>query len=124
MIDGGIGPIALHHLAGDGEEVLLVAPAVAHRWIAGDEGLRVTGLPTRWRRVDFTIRGDADAVEAHLRLPEGFAAQVRLRLPTPAGRVPTSVQVNGQSAENLLTDGCIVALPPDSVGEITVTATL
>ena len=27
MIDGGVGPIALHHLAGDGEEILLVAHA-------------------------------------------------------------------------------------------------
>jgi len=106
------------------EDVLLLAPAVAHRWIAGDEGLHVTGLPTRWGRVDFTIRGDADAVEAHLRLPEGFATQVRLRLPTPAGCVPASVQVNGQSAENLLTDGCIVALPPGSGGEVTVVATV
>jgi hypothetical protein len=105
------------------QDVLLVAPAVAHRWIAGEGGLQVSGLPTRWGRLEFELRGSDEAVEARLRLPEGFAAEVRLRIPAPLGRALRGVQVNGREAENLLRWECIVTLPPPSGEQLTVVAT-
>lgn len=104
------------------EDVLLVAPAVAHRWITGDGGLQVHGLPTRWGRLEFELRGSDQAVEARLRLSEGFAEEVRLRIPAPPGRALRGVQVNGREAENLQRGESIVVLAPQSGGEVTVTA--
>jgi len=106
------------------EEVLLVAPAVSHRWVSEGEGLRVNGLPTRWGQVDLALRGNQTSVEVRLSLPEGFAADVRVRIPAPPGRTPREVQVGGRSAENLADEGRVVLLPPGTRGEVSVVAAL
>ncbi len=105
------------------EEVLLVAPAVAHWWLTQGEGLRVNGLPTRWGEVDLALRGNDTSVEIRLSLPDGFPAEARVRIPSPPGQAPREVQVNGRSAENLADEGRVVLVPPGTGGEVVVAAT-
>ncbi len=62
------------------EDVLLVAPAVEHRWLCGG-GLSARGLPTRWGPVDLELDSDGRTVTASLGLPVGTPAVVRLRIP-------------------------------------------
>ncbi|MGI5816820.1 MAG: hypothetical protein ACOX9R_01850 [Armatimonadota bacterium] len=59
-------------------EMLLIAPAVPADWIA--HGLSARGLPTRWGRVDLSLRRAGERIEVDLRLPEGVP-EVGVSLP-------------------------------------------
>lgn len=79
------------------EQTLLLAPAVLHRWTAG-EGLSARDLPTRWGPVSLALRAEDGTLTARVELPEATPAQVRLRIPRPPGASVGLVAVEGAHA--------------------------
>ncbi len=65
MIDGRVGPIALHHLAGDGDEVLLVAHATGFLGEVYSAFARELAGQVRVVALDFRAHGDSATPEAH-----------------------------------------------------------
>lgn len=73
--------------------MLLVAPAVQRWWI--EDGLSAEGVPTRWGRMDLSMRATADGgAEAELRLPEGVP-EVGVRLPLAPGAQLRRADIDG-----------------------------
>jgi hypothetical protein len=75
-------------------DMLMVAPAVPRWWLVTDERLRVEGLPTRWGRVDLSMRATNGGVTAELALPEGVS-EVGVRLPLESGMKLQRADIDG-----------------------------
>ncbi len=76
------------------EEMLLLAPAVLHRWTEG-EGLSARDLPTRWGAVSLALRDEDGTLTAHVELPAAMPARTRLRIPRPPRATTRLVSVEG-----------------------------
>jgi len=89
---------------------LWLARALPRRWLAPGQRVRVTGAPTRYGPVSYSIEADGRRCRAVLELA-GPVREVALRLRRPAGGVLARVTAEGASATTM-SDGETVLLRP------------
>lgn len=79
-------------------ETLRLGEAVPRAWLADGKRVAVTGAPTRFGTVSYTIRSNTKAgrIEVRLAAPPGKPAQIVLHLRHPEGWPPRRVVVNGR----------------------------
>jgi len=75
-----------------------IAKATPREWLRDGKTISVEHAPTRWGRIGFTIDSHlaAGTVAVHVKLPQGFAAAIHLRLRVPDNARLKSVTVNGK----------------------------
>jgi hypothetical protein len=78
-------------------ETLWLGKAIPREWLADGKTVAVSGAPTRWGRVGYSITsylGESKVV-VEIDLPPGFSASAKLRLRVPEGPKIRSVTLNG-----------------------------
>ena len=85
----------------DAGETLHLARAVPRRWIVSGREISVSGMPTRWGKVSFSIRYDqvSHKIVGDLDLPENAPRDIRLHL-----RLPADMSLGSLSHE--MAEGC------------------
>ena len=103
-------------------DTLWLAKGTPRNWLEEGKKISVTGAPTRWGRVSFTItsRVSQGKVEGQVLLPASFAGTVKLRLRLPEGHRIQSATVNGRPAAKFDPEEETVTLPPGMTGRIPV----
>jgi hypothetical protein len=103
-------------------DTLWLAKGTPRSWLEEGKKISVTGAPTRWGRVSFTLTSQVNQgkVEGQVVLPASFAGTVKLRLRLPEGRRIQSATVNGRPAAKFDPEEETVTLPPGLTGRIPV----
>ncbi|MGA2987782.1 MAG: hypothetical protein ABSG32_28670 [Terriglobia bacterium] len=103
-------------------DTLWLAKGTPRSWLEEGKKISVTGAPTRWGRVSFTLTSQVNQgkVEGQVELPASFAGTVKLRLRLPEGRRIQSATVNGRPAAKFDPEEETVTLPPGLTGRIPV----
>jgi hypothetical protein len=100
---------------------LWLAKVMPRDWLEDGKVTRVSGAPTRWGRVSYTLTSHIQrgTVRASLQLPQhGIAAETWLRLREPGARQMRSVTVNGQPWSRFDPSRELVFLPAAMGGNI------
>ena len=79
-------------------EQLYLARALPREWLASGETIGISAAPTRWGKVGFQLRANAQAqrIEGHVDLPSGVPDGVWLSLRLPAGKRLLAATVDGK----------------------------
>jgi hypothetical protein len=103
-------------------DTLWLAKGTPRSWLEEGKKISVTGAPTRWGRVSFTVTSHLSQgkVEGQIVLPASFAGTVKLRLRLPEGRRIQSATVNGRPTARFDPEEETVTLPPGLTGRIPV----
>lgn len=94
-------------------ETLWIGKAIPQEWLTNGKTTAVSGAPTRWGRISFTLASHLDhgTITADVRLPEGFSAITKLRLRAPQQAKIKSVKLNGKEWKQFDADDEIVTIP-------------
>ncbi|GGZ27503.1 twin-arginine translocation signal domain-containing protein [Asticcacaulis endophyticus] len=106
-------------------DTLYLGRAIARDWIASGEPVAITGAPTRWGAVDFSVQGQGASIRGQV----AFAGQsrpkeVHLRLRVPKGKTLRRVLINGKSARIVGRQKDTVVFSPAGVAAFTIEAVL
>jgi hypothetical protein len=95
------------------DDVLWLAKATPRKWLSEGDKIAISGAPTRFGKVGFTLHSDIAhrKVSASIDLPPGYYATTKLRLRVPGGLVMRSVVVNGAKWTNFSAEQETVVLP-------------
>jgi hypothetical protein len=104
------------------DEVWL-AKGTPRKWLEEGGKISVSGAPTRWGRIGFSISSHLKEgrVEAALDLSAPFGARVKLRLRVPEGNRIRTVTLNGNPWAQFDPEAETVLLPAGSRGKIALT---
>jgi len=97
-------------------DVLHIAPATFRSWLAGTRPVRVTGAPTHFGTLTYTIQPEPNRgrVRAEIELDARTRPrQIVLHLRMPEGRTIRSVEVNGKRLASFLPEAILIDSPPD-----------
>jgi hypothetical protein len=80
-------------------ETLWLGKAIPRKWLEDGKITSVSGAPTRWGRVGYSIESHANEgnITASVQLPASFPAVTKLRLRAPGDAKIKSVTLNGKS---------------------------
>ena len=105
--------------------VVWLAKGAPREWLDDGKRIDVTGAPTSWGRIGFTIdsRVGSGNVKADVRLPAApYRAAVKLRLRAPEGKRLQSVMVNGRAWTGFNAAEETVTLPVNMTGNVAIAA--
>jgi hypothetical protein len=105
-------------------ETLWLGKAIPRKWLEDGKTVSVSGAPTRWGKVEFSMTshlGQGNIV-ATLDLPPHFRAATKLRLRTPGDRKLKSILVNGKPWTQFSVTEETVTLPAGLTGKQTIVA--
>ena len=92
--------------------VLWLANGAPRHWLAQGNTIAVTGAPTRWGYISYTIAPAAASAQVEIDLPdEGFDAAIHLRLRASAAQKISAVRLNGELWIDFRPDDETVILP-------------
>lgn len=79
-------------------ETLWLGKAIPREWLTEGKTTTVSGIPTRWGRVGFSIVShiNSGTIAAEINLPRGYAETVKLRLRAPNNARITAATLNGK----------------------------
>ena len=96
-------------------ETLWLGKGAPREWLQNGKSISVTHAPTRWGRIDYSIRSKIDSgqITAEINLPPHFAATTKLRLRAPGTAQLRSVTLNGKTWTNLDRQLETITIPKD-----------
>jgi hypothetical protein len=105
-------------------ETLWLGKAVPREWLSNGKTTAVSGAPTRWGRVGFSIVSHLNAgrITAQVDLPVGFPTKTKLRLRAPGGATMYAVLLNGKPWTEFDAAEEIITIPAGTSGSVTVEA--
>ena len=101
-------------------ETLWLGKAIPREWLADGKTTAVTGAPTRWGRVGFSITSHMNdsSIIAEVNLPAGYAATTKVRLRAPGDAKINSVSLNGKPWTQFDAEDESITLPSGTTGNV------
>ena len=105
-------------------ETLWLGKGLPRDWLEDGKTTSVSGAPTRWGKVGFTVVShlQSNSIAVTLALPTHFAATTVVRLRAPAGRTMKSVTVNAKPWKEFDPKAETITIPAGYSGAVDVAA--